>query len=246
MNRHHKHLAVRVFLLIGIALCGATAGQTNALGQEAIASTTLDVGQIVQRMEDRNKERSERLRHYISVRHYHVEYHGFPVTIAASMDVEATYDAPSSKSFRVLSQMGSGLLIDRVLKKLLKSEQEAARDQSRTALTTENYTFGLVGSEVSDGRRHYILQVEPKGDRKLLYRGRIWVDGNDYAVERIEAAPAQNPSLWIRKTEIHHVYSKIGDFWLPQQNKSETKVSIGGTAVLTIEYGAYRVEPPNM
>jgi hypothetical protein len=197
-------------------------------------------------MEDRNKERSERLRHYISVRHYHVEYHGFPVTIAASMDVEATYDAPSSKSFRVLSQMGSGLLIDRVLKKLLKSEQEAARDQSRTALTTENYTFGLVGSEVSDGRRHYILQVEPKGDRKLLYRGRIWVDGNDYAVERIEAAPAQNPSLWIRKTEIHHVYSKIGDFWLPQQNKSETKVSIGGTAVLTIEYGAYRVEPPNM
>jgi hypothetical protein len=197
-------------------------------------------------MEDRNKERSERLRHYISVRHYHVEYHGFPGTIAASMDVEATYDAPSSKSFRVLSQMGSGLLIDRVLKKLLKSEQEAAQDQSRTALTTENYTFGLVGSEVSDGRRHYILQVEPKGDRKLLYRGRIWVDGNDYAVERIEAAPAQNPSLWIRKTEIHHVYSKIGDFWLPQQNKSETKVSIGGTAVLTIEYGAYRVEPPNM
>jgi hypothetical protein len=194
-------------------------------------------------MEDRNKERSERLRHYSSERHYHVEYHGFPGTIAASMDVEATYDAPSSKRFRVLSQTGSGLLIDHVLKKLLKSEQEAARDQSRTALTTENYTFGLVGSEVSDGRRFYVLQVEPRVERKLLYLGRIWVDGNDYAVEKIEAEPAQNPSFWIRKTEIHHVYSKIGDFWLPERNRSETKVPIGGTAVLTIDYGVYRVEP---
>jgi len=221
-------------------------GQPHAVGQENSASTTPNGEEIVQRMEERNKERLEGLRHYVSERHYHVEYHGFPGKIAASMDVEATYDAPSTKTFRVLSQTGSGLLIDRVLKKLLKSEQEAAQDQSRTALTTANYTFAFIGSVLSDGRLLYVFHVEPKGDRKLLYRGRIWVDGNDYAVEKIEAEPAQSPSFWIKKTVIHHVYSKIGDFWLPNGNRSETKVSIGGTAVLTIDYGAYRVEPAKL
>jgi hypothetical protein len=194
-------------------------------------------------MEDRNQERSDRLRHYTAVRHYSVEYRGFPASIAASMVVEVTYDAPSSKQFQILSQTGSGLLVDRVLKKLLKSEQEAAENQNRTALTTANYSFALVGNEVDDGRRLYVLQVEPRGDNKLLYRGRIWVDADDYAVARIEAQPAQNPSFWIRKTEIHHVYSKTGDFWLPASNRSETKVRIGGTAILTIDYGTYRIAP---
>ncbi len=57
------------------------------------------------------------------------------------MDVEVTYDAPSSKSFRVVSETGSKLLIDRVLKRLLKTEQDSTNNQSQTALTTANYTF---------------------------------------------------------------------------------------------------------
>jgi hypothetical protein len=194
-------------------------------------------------MEDRNQERAELLRGYTAKRHYQVEYHGFPATLAASMDVDVTYDAPTSKHFQIVSQTGSGLLIDRVFKKLLKSEEEAAQDQGRTALTTANYNFSLAGSEIDSGRKLYILNVAPKADGKLLYRGRIWVDADDYAVARIEAEPAQNPSFWIRKTEIHHVYSKTGDFWLPATNRSVTKVRVGGTAVLTIDYGTYRIEP---
>lgn len=234
------HRGIPFFLLSGIAFLSAM-----AWGQTPISSSpaTLTTAQIVQRMEDRNQERSDRLRHYTAVRHYRVEYRGFPASIAASMVVEVTYDAPSSKQFHILSQTGSGLLVDRVLKKLLKSEQEAAQNQSRNALTTANYNFALVGNEIDDGRRLYVLEVEPRGDNKLLYRGRIWVDADDYAVARIEAQPAQNPSFWIRKTEIHHLYSKTGDFWLPASNRSETKVRIGGTATLTIDYGTYRIAP---
>jgi hypothetical protein len=194
-------------------------------------------------MEDHNQARADLLRHYTANRSYHVEYHGFPAAMSASMDVQVTYDAPSSKNFRIVSQSGSRLLVDRVLKRLLKSELEAAQDQSRTALTTANYTFSLLDSEVDDGRQLYVFHVEPKGDGKLLYRGKIWVDARDYAVTRIEAEPAQNPSFWIKKTEIHHVYSKTGEFWLPESNRSETKVRIGGTAILTIDYGTYQIGP---
>ncbi len=37
-----------------------------------------------------------------------------------------------------------------------------------------------------------------------------------------------------------------GDFWLPERNQSESKVRIGGNAILTIEYGTYRLDPASL
>jgi hypothetical protein len=61
-------------------------------------------------------------------------------------------------------------------------------------------------------------------------------------VVKFEAEPAKSPSFWIARTLIHQSFAKTGDFWLPRQNRSETKVRIGGTAFLTIEYGTYQIE----
>lgn len=77
---------------------------------------------------------------------------------------------------------------------------------------------------------------------KLLYRGKIWIDSEDYAVVRVEAQPAENPSFWIKSTEIHHLYEKDGEFWLPRMNRSESKIRLGGTSMLTIDYGVYQFE----
>ena len=68
--------------------------------------------------------------------------------------------------------------------------------------------------------QHYVLTVEPRTENKLLYRGRIWVDAEDFAVVRIEAAPAKNPSFWTKETKIEQVYAKVGDFWLPLSNQA--------------------------
>lgn len=65
------------------------------------------------------------------------------------------------------------------------------------------------------------------------------MDGDDYAVVRIEAQPSENPSFWIRDTQIQHIYEKQGHYWLPKHNVSVTKVRMGGTATLTIDYENY-------
>ena len=190
-----------------------------------------------------NQARAEGLKHYQSVRHYEVNYTGYSAKIGAKLVVQADYDSISGKTFRVLSQSGSRLLVDKVLKRLLESEKDAARDKNSTALTPANYRFRLVGIESLAGRPAYILEVEPLLDSKYLYRGRIWVDAADFAVARIEAEPARNPSFWISSTAINHLYTRTDGFWLPAQNRSESKVRVGGTAVLTIDYGAYQVVP---
>jgi len=126
---------------------------------------------------------------------------------------------------------------------LLESEQEAAsrEQQNRTALTDSNYEFELAGREMLEGRAAYLLRVSPKVDSKFLYRGKVWVDASDFAVMKIEAEPAKRPSIWISKIKIHHAYTKVGDFWLPAENRSTTDVRLGGVATLTIQYTHYLV-----
>ena len=206
----------------------------------ADAPGMLSVDQIVARLDRANKRRQDDLAGYKEERHYSVTYHGFPADLNAKMAVEVTYEAPETKDFRILSQTGSKLLADHVLKKLLTTEKAAARDPRETALSTENYSFTLLGEERVDNRPCYKLAVDPKGDSKLLYRGTIWVDADDFAVTQIDAQPAHSPSFWIRSTKIHHIYAKTGPFWLPEHNESDTDVRFGGRAVLTIDYGTYQ------
>jgi hypothetical protein len=74
-----------------------------------------------------------------------------------------------------------------------------------------------------------------------LFRGKIWVDGTDFAITRIEGQPAVNPSFWTLRTDFKRSYLKVGDFWLPESNESQTKVRIFGTADLCIEYSNYEI-----
>lgn len=219
----------------------AAAGLHAQLQMSGPAS--LSEAQIVEQMERHNQRQAEVLKHYQAVRHYEVEYHGFATTVDGKMEVEVSFDSASGKSFRVLSHSGSKLLCEKVLKRAIDSETEASQDKGSTALTAANYRFQLMGAESLNGRPAYVLEVAPWKESKFLYRGKIWVDATDFAVAKIEASPAKSPSFWISRTLIRYTSAKTGDFWLPQMSRSETKVRIGGTAVLIIDYGTYQIVP---
>lgn len=212
----------------------------------ALIASRLTVDDIVQKLADSEKKRAEDLKGYTEQRTYSVSYQGFPKNMTATLEVAVTYSAPASKEFRIIAQTGSKMLADHVLKKLLEAEQESAADPSRTAPTRANYSFTLLGQQVVDGRPCYVLQVAPRTSSRLLYRGTIWVDAGDFAVAKIDATPAHNPSFWIRGTRIHHVNAKTGEFWLPEHNESDTDVRLGGRATLTIDYGVYKMDPANL
>ncbi len=204
------------------------------------APTTLSVTQILAQIQHHNKSQAEELKQYQAVRHYQAEYQGFSTSIVGNMEVAVSFDAALGKSFRIVSQNGSKILCEKVLKRAVDSEREAQQDNAATALTPANYRFQLLGTEYLNGRPAYIMNVAPLKDSKFLYRGKIWVDAADFAVAKIEAEPAKSPSFWISRTLIHYTSAKTGDFWLPQRSRSETKVRIGGNATLTIDYGTYQ------
>jgi hypothetical protein len=222
-------------------LCFLTMLVPSIAGKNEQPSQTPSVENIVARLVAANQRRSRDLRGYHGRRFYHLEYRGFLGSHSADMQVDAAYTAPDKKEFKVISQSGSKVLINRVLLKLLDSEKEASQQQTRRQieLSPENYTFKFVGIQHSPDS--YVLNVEPRERNKFLYSGKIWVDPVDFAVMRMEGEPAKNPSLWISRTTIEYMWTKIGEFWLPSNTKSVTQVRLGGAATLTIQYTDYQV-----
>ena len=194
-------------------------------------------------MVEKNLTRARALAAYQGTRVYRLEYSGFLGSRSAEIVVDVRYRSPGTKEFNIRSEKGSKLIIDRIFKRMLQTEKEALseQNQSRVALNQDNYRFTLAGYETMGAGPCYILSLEPRTDDKLLYRGRIWVDARDFAVVRIEAAPAKNPSFWTKETKIEQVYAKVGNFWLPLSNRSGSAIRLGGHASFTIDYQDYEI-----
>jgi len=208
---------------------------------KATGAAVLSLDQVVAAMTRMNELRAEALRQYTSVRVYHLTLEGI-VHRRADMVAKMTYRWPDRKAFGIISQSGSELLCNRVLKATMEAEQEGLREDNRkrTALTAENYDFAVDKVEGSPPV-FYVLKVTPKIANKFVYKGRIWVDAQDFAVARIECEPAKNPSWWTRKNDITYTYQKVGDFWVPAHMQSVTDVRIFGRSILTIDYRDYQL-----
>jgi hypothetical protein len=235
------YIAVALALPLG-ALPAFSAGMAPVATVSAVRSQ-MSVEEIVAGLARNNEQRFAALHAYEGKRSYTLIYRGFPSDREAAMEVVAHYEAPESKSFDVVSGNGSKLMQSKVFAKLLEVEREAAdaEDQRQTALSSDNYSFTLLGTRPSPYGGCYRLAVEPRKDNKYLYRGEICVNAADFAVESIDAELAKNPSFWIKKTHIEHRYQKIGQFWLPASNQTVTSVRLGGTATLNILYTGYEL-----
>jgi len=219
----------------------------HGFGQDAAtaaAPARLSLSEVVEKLTEMNSERATALIGYRSRRTYDLDYKGIPSNMHAEMVVDLKYTAPSTEEFKVISQSGSKWMIDLILKRLLESERESHDDKNRDGvqITGKNYNFTMLDAQAASDGCSYVLGVEPKVPTKFLFRGKIWVNDKDFAVCKIEAEPAKNPSFWIKKTDIHHAFMKVGEFWLPEENTSVSHVRFDGRATLTIKYGDYELD----
>ena len=197
--------------------------------------------EVLSRMAQHERMHSSSLLRYTCLRRYtlnNIRFHK-----QAEVIVRMTYRQPGRKSFEVVSEKGPSLIRERVLHKMFEAEAEASSDEMRlhTQITPRNYNFELQGMEDCQGRPAYILKTHPKVIDKFMMQGRIWVDAEDFAIVRVEATPAKNPSVLIRNTMVVQQYSKHGPFWLPLSNRSETDSMLFGRTEVLVSSSGYEV-----
>jgi len=225
-----------VTALAGIGLCLAT-------GQGMRAEDRPSVDAILLRLQQKNAERQGALESYTSERLYRVEYHGNGGEHHGAINVHVTYTDQGAKHMTVVSETGSKLICDRVLRKMVETEQESSDKAGRlqTMLSSSNYNFEFLGEEAIDGVESWVLRVVPRVENKLTYRGRVWISEDDFAVVRVQGELAKSPSWWLTRSSFDWRYARHGEFWLPESSAAFSHVRLGGDATLTIEYGGYQI-----
>jgi hypothetical protein len=201
--------------------------------------------EIVTRMGSCDLQRQVAIQGYDGMRRYVLENEHLHKR--AEMLVQVQGDPDGTKHFEVVSEEGWKAAHKHVLRKMLESESETSRPEMRakTRLNPENYEFEVVGTELVVDRTAYVLEIHPKRKEKYLFRGRIWVDAEDYALVRAEGSPAKNPSFWTKSTHFVQIYQKNGPLWFPLSTQSVTEAHIFGTTDVSIEYFNYAPKAPH-
>lgn len=177
---------------------------------------------------------------YTGSREYVLDNHLFRKT--ATLVVRVTCDRTGTKHFEVLSEDGWKSANKHVLRQMLTTESDSSRPDTRprNRITSANYAFRMSGTEPIGARMAYVIEASPKREDKTLFRGRIWVDTEDYALVRVEGEPAKNPSFWTRKVHFVQQYYKADEYWFPMETTSVTEARIFGTTEVSIRYFDYK------
>ena len=157
--------------------------------------------------------------------------------------VKMDYQAPNEKTFFTVSEEGSGLVRNLVLKRLIESEKETAagKEHHDSSIAPANYSFEIEGEEELGDHRCFVVRAIPKREDKYLFEGTIWIDMQDYAIVKIAGHPAKRLSFWIEQADFVRQYQKIGAFWFPAEDTTVVRVRLKGTKTLTIRHEEYEV-----
>ncbi len=221
-----------MFVALLLALAANIAG---AAGQELLP----DGSAVVAKVSAQDRQRQVMAAGYHGMRRYVLENER--MNKHAEIVVRVECGADGVKHFELVSQEGWKGAYRHVVSKMLASEAEASESETKlkTRLSVDNYEFRTVRSALLGDRMAYVVDIVPKRDEERLIKGEAWIDAQDFAVVRIEGAPAKNPSFWVRSVHFVHTYRKTGPLWFPETTLSTTGVRVFGDTTLNIHYFDY-------
>jgi hypothetical protein len=137
--------------------------------------------------------------------------------------------------YEIVSEKGSDTIRNRVLRAVLKREQELVNngDARRGDLTTDNYEFAEAGRE-SDGA--HVVHITPRRKDILLVEGKMVLSPDGGELLRVEGRLSKNPSFWTSLVNIVRHYARLGGVRVPVATESTAKVKFAGNSQLEVEY----------
>ena len=113
--------------------------------------------------------------------------------------------------YEIVSERGSDYIREKMLKTLLRREQEliAAGSAGRAEITAQNYEFGenLAAADAATGERTILLK--PKRKDVLLVNGRIVLNGDGTELLRVEGRLSKNPSFWTNMVNVVREFARL-------------------------------------
>ncbi|MGH8637897.1 MAG: hypothetical protein ACREUZ_12260, partial [Burkholderiales bacterium] len=136
--------------------------------------------------------------------------------------------------YEIVEERGSDYVRTKVLKAVLKREQElVAEGPARAALTEDNYVFTEADGP-DDGLRYVLMK--PKRKDVVLVDGRMVLSPDGTDLVRIEGRLAKNPSFWTSRVNIVRHFANVDGVRVPVSTESIAKVRFAGESQLEVSY----------
>jgi hypothetical protein len=223
-----------LFLYLVASVAGASA-QTSR--------TVPTVETIIARMAQARDENASRFRRYVVTRDY--QLFGKERDKSKSQVIaDVIFVPPDLKNYSIQRTNGTGLG-ERIVRRMLASEAEIAKDCLSTDFSAANYEFRFLREEKEIGGQHcYVLELFPKRKDRNLLRGNIWVDATTYLLRRTEGEPVKIPSWWLRNVRIALLYGDVSGMWLQTALEATATVRILGPYTMVSRDVKYRIGEP--
>lgn len=190
--------------------------------------------------------RFENVQSFTDVEHYAV-YRGNDETHpAAQMTVKDTYRKGVGKTYTVLSESGSSILLRFGLRPLLENEQAINQpgNVEKSWFNSSNYEIKLssVATQKLNGRDCLALDITPKEKAPNMVIGTMWVDARDGTLVKIEGVASKDPSPFSGTTHMMRQYTNINGFSMATHARAESESPLFGRTVVTIDYSDYKLQ----
>ena len=144
----------------------------------------LDNNTVVHGIDASVANREENLIVYTVTEHYSVFRNQEKEHPAAEMTVKTTYRRDQGKSYQILSQSGSEIILKQVLGRVLDSEHELTQPANRThaLINSANYNMAIKNQEKVGTHDCIVLSIAPKHNSPYVFTGTLWVDAQDESI----------------------------------------------------------------
>jgi hypothetical protein len=204
-----------------------------------------DPAAVIRAVDAAAASRSENVLGFTDIEHLVVFRRGDDAHPAAEAMVRDTYKKGVGKTYTILSQSGSTILLRIGLRPLLDNEQiiNQPGNVERSWFISANYvmTLNAGGVHKLGGRDCFALDIKPKAQAPNLIIGTIWVDAHDGTLVKVDGVASKNPSPWSGTTHMTRQYSNINGYSMAMHAHAESDSVFFGRTVVTIDYSDYKL-----
>jgi outer membrane lipoprotein-sorting protein len=233
------YLRLRIAIVSGLMFLGCAPASH-------LAAQVPDIQTIIRGVDASVKDRIDRLTDYTVTEHYAVFRGGDESHPAAEMLVQTAYRKESGKSYTILSESGSSLWRNEVLRTLLDNEKKMSQpgNVATALLNSANYEMKLDGKpELSlNGHDCLVLDITPRRNSEYLFKGKLWVDAHDFGIVQLQGVASKSAFFLARAADVSRQYAEIDGLPMATHAQAVSGSALLGQTVVKIDYMNYKID----
>jgi hypothetical protein len=187
--------------------------------------------------------REENVMAYTVTEHYSIFRNEDKDHPAAQVMVKTSYQKDHGKTYTIISQSGSSIILKQVIPRILDSEREINQPSNRmhSLLTSANYNMKVQAEDKVAGRDCLVVQITPRRSSSYLFTGKLWVDAADQSIVQLEGIASKSPSMFAGATQVSRTYDRINGYGMATHATAISNSWILGRTTIQIEYTGYQI-----